>query len=325
MNIVVGILIPVSLLALATHRIRISRNGNRFSRPTGMVNPLTQMLVFPGLAQLCRAPVISDDIINPVLRDATGVANIMSLAGMTFGALSAIPIFSVSSFVTGRTVTPRVQLGLAAAITAAMVLTFLRTPMAHVPTSYMSNDFPVTGPVMAYWFAFLAPLAAALAIGCGYIVRELRWIRGPFARALAGIALCETLGLAYCLFKAYNLYLQRAGIENFWHLHAKLISIALGLAAVSAAGICASVYTFYTLRDRFHRYRLLRIFGARWLAARAANPAVVLDRTEVFRPTRRMCWAASLTGTTAYRLRIELADHQHQTGAATAATRPSIA
>ncbi|WP_306363938.1 hypothetical protein [Nocardia sp. CC227C] len=315
-KIVIGALIPAVLLALALHRIRTNRHGNRLRTPTGLTNPLTQLLLVLGLAKLCRVPVITDDVINPVLRSATGVANIMPLAGMTFGALAAIPVLGVSSYITGRNVTPRTQLGIALVIVAAMITTFLRTPMANTPTSYMSNDFPVSGPVMAYWLAFLMPLASALVVGCVYIVRELLWVRsGPFARALAGIALCEMLGLVYCVFKVYNLYLQRAGIDNFWHRNAATVSIALGLAALAAAGISAGIYASHILRDRFERYHLLRRFGDRWLAARAANPDVVLDKSDEFRPTRRMCWAASRSGATAYRLQIELADHLHQSGA----------
>ncbi|WP_155980973.1 hypothetical protein [Nocardia sp. CNY236] len=302
MKIVIGALIPTVLLVLVVHRIRVNRQGVPRGVPTGITNPLTQLLLFLGLAKLCRVPVITDDIINRVLRDATGLANVMSLGGMTFGALAAIPILGVSSYITGRNLTPRTQLGIAFMIVTAMIATFLRTPMANTPTSYMSNDFPVTGPVMAYWLAYLTPLASALVIGCAYIIRELMWVRsGPFARALAAIALCELLGLVYCAFKVYNLYLQRVGIDNFWHQNAAPVSIALGLMALIAAGASAGIYATHILRDRFRRYRLLRDFGHRWLAARAANPAVVLDKSDPFLPTRRMCWTASRSGATAYR------------------------
>ncbi|WP_157777234.1 hypothetical protein [Nocardia terpenica] len=326
MNIVLGALIPAALLALAAHRIRADRQHRRRAISTGITNPLTQLLACLGLAKLCRIPVITDNLVNPVLRSATGVANIMSLAGMTFGALAAIPVLGVSSFITGRTVAPRTQLTLALVIGAAMSTTFLRTPMAHTPTSYMSNDFPVTGPVMAYWLAYLTPLASALAVGCAYIVRELSWVgRGPFARALAGIALCEVLGLIYCAFKVYNLYLQREQIDNVWHRQAAPVSIALGLTSLAAAGVSAGIYASHLLRDRWHRYRLLRRFGDRWLEARAANPDVVLDKTDAFRTTRRMCWTASRSGATAYRLQIELADHQHQSGQTRTAVNPATA
>ncbi|WP_156516453.1 hypothetical protein [Nocardia arizonensis] len=311
MKIVIGAIIPALLLPLSIQRIRSSRPGS--GAPTGITNPLTQLLLLLGLAKLCRVPVITDDVVNPVLRDLTGIANIMSLAGMTFGALAAIPVFGFSSYITGRNLALRVQVGIALVIATAMITTFLRTPMAHTPTSYMSNDFPVTGPVMAYWLAYLTPLASALLVGCTYIIRELLWVRtGSFARALAAIALSEVLGVVYCAFKIYNLYLQRTGTINFWHRNAEPISIALGLTALVAAGLSAGVYAIHVLRDRFYRYRLLRRFGDRWLSVRTANPNVVLDKSDRFRPTRRMCWSASRSGATAYRLQIELADHMHQ-------------
>ncbi|WP_157555171.1 hypothetical protein [Nocardia crassostreae] len=186
MSVVIGAIIPAVLLTLAAHRIRSNRHGSHRGTHTGITNPLTQLLLLLGLAKLCRVPVLTDDVINPVLRDATGVANVMSLAGMTFGALSAIPILGVSSYITGRNLVPRAQLGIAVVIVVAMITTFLRTPMADTPTSYMSNDFAVTGPVMAYWVAFLAPLASALVLGSGlYSPRAVVGPQGPI-RARVG-------------------------------------------------------------------------------------------------------------------------------------------
>ncbi|MFI5782552.1 hypothetical protein [Nocardia sp. NPDC051570] len=270
--------------------------------------------------------MITDDIINPVLRDWTGVANIMSLAGMTFGSLAAIPLLNVSSFITGRNFAPRIQIGTAVVIIVAMTGTFLNTPMAHTPTSYMSNQFPVTVPVMTYWLAYLGPPASMLLLGSTYIIRELLWVRrGPFARALAGIAVYEVIGLVYCAFKVYNLYLQHEHINNYWHRNALHISATLTLSMLAAAGVSAGIYASSIFKDRFHRYRLLRRFGDRWVEARAANPEVVLDKSYTFRPTRRACWAASRTEATAYRLQIELADHSHQVKGRSAVADPAIA
>lgn len=313
MSIAITAIVPVLLLALAAHRIRAdARGGQQFGAGTGVANPLTQLLVTLGLAKACRIRHITDHMINPVLQDWTGVANIMSLAGMTFGALAAIPLLALTSYITGRNMPTAVRIAGTVVIVTTMIATFLHTPMAETPTEYMSNDFEVTGPVLAYWSAYLAPLAGAVAISAVWTVRELAWVRrGPFAAALAGVTTAALLGLAYCAFKIINLVLQDHGGGGFWHRNAEPISIALGLAAIAAAGGSAAIYAWFILRDRIHRYRLLRRSGDRWLQARAVNPDVVLDPGYTLRTTRRSCWVASRSPEAAYRLQIELADHAH--------------
>ncbi|MEU7140294.1 hypothetical protein ABZ942_12655 [Nocardia sp. NPDC046473] len=312
-KIAIGALIPILLLLLAAHRIRSdSRNRNR--EFTGILNPFTQLLLCLGLGKLFRVPHITDDLINPVLRQLTGVANIMSLAGMTFGALAAIPIVAFSSYITGRRVPVRAQIVAAALIVIAMTVTFLRTPMADTPTSFMSNQFAVTGPVIAYWTAFIAPLAISTLVSSSLMIREALWVRrGPFARALAGMAATFTLGFIYCCHKVLNLALKYNNSDSFLHHNAVTISNSIGLAAMVAAASSAATYAWYIWKDRIIRYQLLRRYGGAWMDARTASPDVVLDQTYEFRPTRRVCWAAARSHEAAYRLQIELADHQHQT------------
>ncbi|MFE1595040.1 hypothetical protein [Nocardia sp. NPDC058705] len=325
MSIAVTAIVPVLLLLLAAHRISSGSQGSG----TGLANPLTQLLLALGLAKACRIRHVTDNVINPVLQEWTGVANVMSLAGMTFGALAAIPLLTLVSYVTGRDLPIRVQAACAVTIVVAMAVTFLSTPMADTPTEYMSNDFPVTGPVIAYWIAYLAPLAGAVVLSGVYTVRELAWVRrGPFAAALALIATACALGLVYCVFKIVNLVLQQQGSGGFWHRNAEFISIALGLTAVVAAGSAAGIYAAYLLKDRLRRYRLLRHHGDTWVRARTMNPDVVLDRGFAFGTTRRACWAAARSPEAAYRLQIESADHAHseRRSAATshAISRPGV-
>ncbi|MFD4440518.1 hypothetical protein ACFWPK_12155 [Nocardia sp. NPDC058519] len=318
------------LLVLALHRIRSdSHGGQRSGAGTGLANPLTQLLLALGLAKACRIRHITDNVINPILQDWTGVANVMSLAGMTFGALAAIPLLTLVSYITGRDLPIGAQAASAVAIVVAMVVTFLSTPMADTPTEYMSNDFPVTGPVVMYWIAYLGPLASAVVVSAVYAVRELTWVRrGPFAAALGFIVVACTLGLTYCVFKILNLVLQQRHSDGFWYRNAEFISIALGLAAIAAAGSAAGIYAAYLLKDRLRRYRLLRHNGDIWVRARTMNPDVVLDPGLAFGTTRRACWAAARSPEAAYRLQIELADHAHseRRAAATshAISRPGV-
>jgi hypothetical protein len=325
-KIVVTAVFPVLLLALAAHRIRSDATGQRrHGTATGLANPLTQLLLRLGLAKACRIRHVTDDVINPVLQHWTGVANIMSLAGMTFGGLAAIPVFALSSYITGRNPRHGAQLVAAIVIVVAMIATFLHTPMAHIPTSYMSNQFAVTTPVLTYWIVYLIPIAFTSLISGVYVGRELWWVhRGPFAGALTGVAVAAFLGLAYCAFKIVNLVLKDTHSGNWWYRYSEPISIGLGLVAIAAAGTSAGIYAWFILKDRLHRHQLLRQFGDRWVEARTTNPDVVLDPTYTFRPTRRMCWSASQSPAAAYRLQIELADHAHYVAGRSALTSQAI-
>ncbi|MFJ4655941.1 hypothetical protein ACIP5Y_32115 [Nocardia sp. NPDC088792] len=313
MSLAISALIPVVLLVLAAGRILVG-NRRQSNRWTGLGNPFTQILLVLGLAKLCRVPRITDDVLSPALQRVTGVANLMTLSGMTFGTLSAIPVLAFSSYITGRNLSAKVQVSAAGIIVAAMSVTYLRSPMAHQAVPFLQNHFAVTGAVAAYWIVFIAPLTISTLVGFAYTVRELSWVRrGPFARALAGVAATYFLGFTYCAVNVVNLVLKYTGTDSFLFRHSEPIENSLGLASLAAAGFSAATYAWHNLRDRLHRYRLLRLRGHTWLAARSASPEVVLDRTYRFRPTRRACWSAARSAQAAYRLRMELADHEHQT------------
>lgn len=311
-KIAISALIPIFLLVLAAERIR---SGGRAGpgRSTGIRNPFTQILLTLGLAKLCRVPYITDDVLSPALQRLTGVTNLMTLAGMTFGALSAIPVLAFSSYITGRNLSAKVQVSAAVVIMSAMIATYLRSPMAHKAVPFLQNHFEVTGKVLAFWIAFIAPLTISTLVGFAYTARELSWVRrGPFARALAGVATAYFLGFAYCVFNVANLALKYTNTDSFFFRHSEPIENSLGLASLAAAGFSAATYAWYTLRDRLRRYVLLRRHGRTWMEARKSSPEVVLDQTYEFRPTRRACWNAARSAQAAYRLQIELADHRHR-------------
>ncbi|WP_345498087.1 hypothetical protein [Nocardia callitridis] len=303
---------PLVLLVLAAERIWTgTRKGA--SRSTGLDNPFTQILLTLGLAKLCRVPYITDDLLSPQLQRLTGVANLLTLAGMTFGALSAIPVLAFSSYITGRNLSARIQVVAAGVVVMVMVGTYLPSPMAREAVPFLQNHFAVTGAVLPYWIAFIAPLTLSTLVGFAYTVRELVWVRrGPFARALAGVVVAYLLGFAYCAFNVANLVGNYTGTDSFVVRNSEIIENSLGLASLAAAGFSAATYAWHILRDRARRYRLLRRHGRTWLEARKVSPEVVLDKSYHFRPTRRACWSAARSAQAAYRLQMELADHKHQ-------------
>jgi len=237
----------------------------------------------------------------------------MTLAGLTFGALSAVPVLTFSSYITGRNVPSKIQYAGAVTIIAAMIVTYVRTPMAHLATPYLQNHFAVTEPVLTFWVAFIAPIAASTLVSFTFVIREVIWVgRGPFARALAGVAASNLLGFGYCFVNVMTLVSEYNHTESFFLRDSQILEQVLGLAVLAAAGFSAGTYGWYILADRLGRYRLLRRYGDRWMEARSASPDVVLDTTDNFRPTRLLCWRASRSAGAAYRLQIELADHRHQ-------------
>ncbi|ATL65371.1 hypothetical protein [Nocardia terpenica] len=312
MKFAIAALVPLVVLALAAHRIK-SDSRNLLGESTGIRNPFTQILLVLGLAKLCRVPYVTDDILSPALQRLTGTANLMTLAGLTFGALSAIPVLAFSSYITGRNLSTRIQFGAVIVITIAMIATYVRTPMAHKATPYLQNHFAVTASVLAFWVAFIAPLTVSTVASFVYTIREVVWVRrGPFVRALAGVAAANFLGFSYCFFNVMTLAVKYRSEDSFFLRNSELIENSLGLASLAAAGFAAGTYAWYILTDRIHRYRLLRRHGGTWMEARSASPDVVLDKNYQFSPTRSACWKASRSAEASYRLQIELADHKHQ-------------
>lgn len=325
MKIAIAALIPLLVLALVAHRIK-SNSPNGMGGSTGIRNPLTQIILCLGLGKLCRIPHITDDIISPALQRWTGIANLMTLTGMTFGSLAAIPILAFSSYITGRNLRPRIQYIAAITTTVAMIATFLISPMSRKASSFLPNDFAVTNSVLPYWIAFIAPLAVSTLMSSTYTIRDLLWVRrGPFARALAGMAVACSLGFAYCVFNVVNLVLKyNNDTASVLYRNSYLIHKSLSLAAPATAALSATIFAWSIWKDRLHRYRLLRHNGSKWIEARTISPEVVLDQTYHFSPTRLRCWRASRSHEAAYRLQIELADHQHQATRSSALTSHAI-
>lgn len=175
------------------------RCRNSISWPlAGLSNPVTQLLLCLGFAKLCRVPVITDDLINPRLRDFTGVANIMSLAGMTWAALIAIPLMGIAAYITGGVqFSARLQLLQAGLIVGVMTIAFLYSPMADQPTSYMTSDFPVTGSVLLYWLAFLLPILTSCGVTAYHCAASLLLVRrGLLARALGALFCAAVIGIS---------------------------------------------------------------------------------------------------------------------------------
>ncbi|MFD7008148.1 hypothetical protein [Rhodococcus jostii] len=254
--------------------------------------------------------MITDDIINPRLRDFTGVANIMSLAGMTWAALIAIPLMGIAAYITGGVQFPaQLQLLQAGLIVGVMAIAFLYSPMADQPTSYMTSDFPVTGSVLVYWLAFLLPILTSCGVTAYHCAASLLLVRrGLLARALRALFCAAMVGILYCTHKVVDLFLQYSGIDNAYSQHAKVISLVLVLVALAFAALAAGIYSGAQLPQRIQRYRLLRKYGRDWLAARANTPVVVLDSSHELKYTRWACWAAARTPTAAFHLQVELAD-----------------
>ncbi|MEU2004648.1 hypothetical protein ACH47B_26970 [Rhodococcus sp. NPDC019627] len=311
MTILITAVISLAVLAVASYRIVVDGAATRTRGPlAGLSNPVTQLLLCLGFAKLCRVPVITDDIINPRLRDFTGVANIMSLVGMTWAALIAIPLMGIAAYITGGVqFSARLQMLQAGLIVGVMTIAFLYSPMADQPTSYMTSDFPVTGSVLLYWLAFLLPILTSCGVTAYHCAVSLFLVRrGLLARALGALFCAAAVGILYCSHKGVDLFLQYSGIDNAYSHNAKAISLVLVLAALAFAALAAGIYAGAPLPQRLQRYRLLRKYGRDWLTARANTPVVVLDRSHELKYTRWACWAAARTPTAAFHLQVELAD-----------------
>ncbi|GAA4684954.1 hypothetical protein [Gordonia humi] len=286
------------------------------SRPSVAWWAYTQTFLFAALAKLARTPNLADRWAEPALYKLTHVHNVMTLVGMTLGALVAVPAVLVMLDLTGRRSSLRLAAAIQAVIAAAMIISFAASAIPQSPaSSYITATVPMPwdAATWSYWAVFLGSIGAAglvnliLAVQAFIVVR-----RGSFAVALLGWAITAGAACLYIANKIVNLAVQQVQgdqPDESWYLHnVSTISLTLLLLVVGSFGITLSIYPLHRLPTRWRRYRLLRKRTDEWKAARSARPDAVLPNLPVPDGRRRHLWSAARNPIAAYSLQVELAD-----------------
>lgn len=296
----------ICLLLVAVGVVRI-QNGSPQSTPTYWA--YTQVCLLVGLAKLARTPVITDDVINPALKTVTGLANVMTFVGMSLAACAAVPAVVLMLALTGRPVAYRPWFIAQAVIAGAMFIAYAISPIADIPSSYITTDIPFTWPVWMYWGVFLGSVGLAGALNAALAVQAVRVVRsGPFALTLGGWATTAGLACIYTVNKIVDLALTELDIEDNWYTeHVKTISLILALLIALAAMATVLIYPAVRLPYRVRRFKVLRKSAATWLAARQEYPEFALPMADPL-TTQWQCWTAAKDPLSAYSLQVELAD-----------------
>ena len=296
----------ICLLLVAVGVVRI-RNGSTQSTPTYWA--YTQVCLLVGLAKLARTPVITDDVINPALKTVTGLANVMTFVGMSLAACATVPAVVLMLALTGRPVAYRPWFIAQAVIAGAMFIAYVISPIADIPSSYITTDIPFTWSVWMYWGVFLGSVGLAGALNAALAVQAVRVVRnGPFALTLGGWATTAGLACIYTVNKIVDLALTELDIEDNWYTeHVKTISLILALLIALAAMATVLIYPAVRLPYRVRRFKVLRKSAATWLKARQEYPEFALPMADP--PTTQwQCWTAAKDPLSAYSLQVELAD-----------------
>ena len=296
----------ICLLLVAVGVVRI-RNGSAQSTPTYWA--YTQVCLLVGLAKLARTPVITDDVINPALKTVTGLASVMTFVGMSLAACATVPAVVLMLALTGRPVAYRPWFIAQAAIAGAMFVAYVISPIADIPSSYITTDIPFTWSVWMYWGVFLGSVGLAGALNAALAVQAVRVVRsGPFAHTLVGWATTAGLACIYTVNKIVDLALTELDIEDNWYTeHVKTISLILALLIALAAMATVLIYPAVRLPYRVRRFKVLRKSAATWLAARQEYPEFALPMADP-PATQWQCWTAAKDPLSAYSLQVELAD-----------------
>ena len=296
----------ICLLLVAVGVVRI-RNGSAQSTPTYWA--YTQVCLLVGLAKLARTPVITDDVINPALKTVTGLTNVMTFVGMSLAACATVPAVVLMLALTGRPVAYRPWFIAQAAIAGAMFVAYVISPIADIPSSYITTDIPFSWSVWMYWGVFLGSVGLAGALNAALAVQAVRVVRsGPFALTLVGWATTAGLACIYTVNKIVDLAMTELDIEDNWYTeHVKTISLILALLIALAAMATVLIYPAVRLPYRVRRFKVLRKSAATWLAARQEYPEFALPMADP-PATQWQCWTAAKDPLSAYSLQVELAD-----------------
>lgn len=311
MALVVTIALCGSLLLLVLYRMcNVPPNAS----PSWWA--FTQVAALIALAKLARTPEIADSFGETVLYALTGQHNLMTLVGMTLGALVSVPAVVFMLSLTGYQPSWRRGLLAELAIIVAMVATFLWSPIPRSgPTSYITDGIPQPWSMStwAYWSIFLGVIATAAVVNLVLALNALTIVplTGPFGLTLLGWAATAASAALYIGNKMLNLIVENASDDNTrnWYLeHAPSISLALVLLIVVSAGATLLVYPVNQLPRRYRRYRTLRRSAAQWERARHSNPQFALPGVAIPSSNRLHLWRAAKDPLTAYNLQVELSD-----------------
>lgn len=313
------------LLAIATARLALPTKNRSIGAWAFL-----QIAVLISLAKLARTPHLADRYFDPPLQRWTGLGNLMTLTGMTLGALTAVPaVILMAALLQYR---PRVLPWLAAQIAVAtgMVTAFLLSPIPDLPTSsYITASVPTPWPasVWVYWAIFLGVIGVAATVNLVLAQRALSIVarvpaperNRPFRMTLIGWALTAGFADLYVVNKLVNIAFTGAGVTHGWYMaHVQTMSLVLLLAVVVAAATALLVQPACLLPGRIGRFVRLRRDADKWREARQRNPNFALPGIPVPSADIVSLWRASGDLLVAASLRVELAD-----AAAAAAAAPS--
>lgn len=304
--IIAAITAGICALLVALGVVRI-RNGSPRSTPTYWA--YTQVCLLLGSAKLARTPNITDGPINSFFESVTGLANVMTFVGMSLAAGATVPAVVLMFALTGRPVSYRPWLVSQFLIVVAMFLAYVLSPIADIPSSYITTDIPFTWSVWVYWGVFLGSIGIAGALNASLALRAVRLVRvGPFALTLGGWALTAGLACVYTANKAVDLAMTALEIEGNWYTeNVKAVSLVLVLLTALAAILTILVYPAALLPYRMRRFKVLMRSASTWREVRQTYPEFALPMAEP-PATPWQCWKAAKDPLSAYSLQVELAD-----------------
>lgn len=306
-NLAVVVTVAVCVLLIVVALLRIVRPP---VDPMPTYWAYTQVCLLVGAAKLARTPHLTDDVINPIIERVTGLSNAMTFVGMTLAACAAVPAVALMWALTGHEIRYRPWVGAQAVIVAALTSMYVSSPIASIPSSYITADVPFTPAVYGYWFVFLGSIGLAGGVNALLAVRAYRVVRqGPFAMTLLGWAATASLVCLYTVNKIVDLSLTDVNVDDGWYSdNVKSVSLVVALLIALSATATVLIYPTVRVPHRWRRFQTLRRSADAWTEARTQYPVFILPGSAEVPTNGWQCWKAAKDPVSAYNLQVEIAD-----------------
>lgn len=303
MTFVFAVFLPLLVVAVGILRVATS-NGDNLAKILGWA------LVFLGGAKACRIPVVSDDWIDPALQKVTGVWNLTDFSGMFFAVCGGILFATFAARVVGRP-SPAWAMPAGILVTFSIMLgTFLASPVADSPTSFMSKDFPMTGWFALYWATYLTSLSAsALAITMFIFWAVQRFRPSRLRTAVQFFGAGAGMFGVYTLQKIIGLIELNYSTMGWYNKYSETVSMTTLLIGFTFLLACAGIAGWPVIGQWLHRWKLLRDRHEQWQRIAHDESGVVLDPSLI--PADASAWQlllAARTPVATHRLLVEMAD-----------------
>lgn len=303
------VVVTVACLAavlVAIRRFVVLRDGGQ------LPHLLSAALLCFGLGKLARTPVVSDEWIDGWFHSLTGIWNVSDFVGMSLGVTGAqFMMFGVGAIL-GKPAPKWALPASIAVVWAELGITFALSPVPHEPTSFMSQDFAMTGWFALYWAFYLLGLGIPMATIGLLSARAAKVFQpGTARKAALATAACGLGGSLYVLHKLVNLTVERFGVFRWYADNAPTISLSILTCMLVLSSAALILVPLASTRRRLRRYTLLRDRIADWRAMHADNPEIALDPS-LMPEGRWALWEATADAVATNRMMVELADSATQ-------------